>query len=111
MICKGTNCDEYNELSKEEKEKLNKFDEKVRIKLQKEGHEYEDLDEFLSSLNVTKKWYNQYLKFSFKEPTVIYKRRPKDCWINSYNQHCLRLMQSNQDISFALNMYFSNFIL
>ena len=49
--------------------------------------------------------YNCFLKFAFSEPTVIHQRKPNECMINNYNPNTLRLLKSNQDISFALSMY------
>ena len=78
----------------------------VKTKLHSKEDEFVDLKSFLLSLNVTEEWYeNHFLKYCFKEPTVVHKRMPNECWINSYNSHTLKLMRSNQDIAFALNMY------
>ena len=61
--------------------------------------------QYHDSMKISKEMYNLFLLFVFKEPTIIHKRKPNECWINNYNPHTLRLLRSNQDIEFALNMY------
>ena len=73
--------------------------------LEERGTEFESLEDFLASVNISETEYDLVLKFGYKVPTVINKRRPCECWINCYNPHTLKLMESNQDVAFALSMY------
>ena len=102
---KGHDCEEYISLSPEQKNNISENFSTVKKHLQENGSEYCSLNEFLASINISYHDYITCLIFAFKEPTVIHKRMPNECWINSYNTHSLRLLKSNQDIAFALRMY------
>ena len=105
IICKGQSSDEYQELPVNIKKEINDMEIKIKTKLIEIGKEFTCLASFLIAINVSQEMYALFLQYAFKEPTVILKRKPNECWINSYNPHTLRLLQSNQDIAFALSMY------
>ena len=104
-ISKGHDTEEYESLSSSLKTQIGLQFYEVKKALQEKGTEFESLDDFLADVNITKDQYDLILKFGHKQPTVINKRKPNECWINCYNPFALELMESNQDIAFTLSMY------
>ena len=104
-ISKGQDTEEYENLSSALKETINLQFCAVKTALQDKGTEFEKLDDFLGNIDISKEQYELVKTFGHKQPTVINKRKPNECWINCYNPYTLELMESNQDIAFTLSMY------
>ena len=105
IISKGRDCEDYKTMPANVKTRIDDVYKLVKNKLLENGKEFCSLHEFLKENGISAADYDLCLLFHHKEPTVILKRNPNECWINSYNPHSLKLLKSNQDISFALQMY------
>ena len=105
IISKGRDCEDYKTMPAKVKTRIDDVYKLVKNKLLENGKEFCSLHEFLKENGISAADYDLCLLFHHKEPTVILKRNPNECWINSYNPHSLKLLKSNQDISFALRMY------
>ena len=92
-------------MEKAVKDRINEWMSIIRQSLTEPENEFESLESFLTFLNISKNEYDNVLKFGFSEPTVVYQRQPNERWINCYNPRTLELLESNQDVAFALSMY------
>lgn len=61
--------------------------------------------DFLAQLKLTKGQYLMVIRYDIHKPTVFLKQRPKDCFINNYNEDVFTLMRSNMDIQFILEPF------
>lgn len=98
---------------KEEKEKLTENDKTlirnrnrhIKELLDKLPPEIETFEEFLEKLNCSKENYITALRATLKKPKILLKRSPKDNRINAFSPKILKLMRSNMDIQFALDIF------
>ena len=104
-ISKGQDCEEYQELSTDIKKRIGENFGTVKKILKEKGKEFANLDDLLTSLGISREEYRLVCEFGYREPTIIYRRKPHECWINCYNPYTLWLLQSNQDVAFVLSMY------
>jgi hypothetical protein len=100
-ISKGQDTIEFQNLSSAVKKGIGLQFHAVKNALQEKGTEFETLEDFLAYVKVTKDEYDLILKFGFKQPTIIYQRKPNECWINCYNPYTLELLESNRMLHFV----------
>jgi hypothetical protein len=73
------------------------------------------LGELLAAAKVPLQLYDEALKYSSVQPTIVLKRQPKESSINNYNRNVLRYWQANLDLqyiidAFACAMYILSYI-
>ena len=65
----------------------------------------DSLCKILLDLDVEEDDYKKALKMSDRGKQVILKRNPNECYINNYNERCLRAFQANMDLQFCMDVY------
>lgn len=97
--------DEKENLTKEEKSKIRKFNEQLDNELNHNGANIQTFDNLLTKMGVTLEFYLLATRVNINHPKVFVKREPKNCRINAYCKKILSLMRSNMDIQFVLDAY------
>jgi hypothetical protein len=85
-------------------DKVNKTLANVR-KLLVEGKTDVSIDELLSLANVSPEDYKTAISTTTSGNVIVLKRDPKDCNVNNYNPHVLKVWQANMDLQYVLNPY------
>ena len=65
----------------------------------------ESLSKILLNLGIKGDDYKRALKKSDRGKQVVLKRNPNECYINNYNERCLRAFKANMDIQFCMDVY------
>ena len=63
------------------------------------------LASLLKKADISEHSYVQALKICSKGNSIVMKRLPSECWINTYNPDVLRVWKGNMDIQFILDPY------
>ena len=63
------------------------------------------LDDLLRKTEISRDTYIQALKICSKSNSIVMKRSPSQCWINTYNPDVLRAWKGNMDIQYILDPY------
>ena len=102
------------EMDKDEKQKKLQLYRDTMTKVKKalespDLNEDQDLDSFLSMLEIDPKLYQEALSVSERGKTVVLKRSLKDRFVNNYNPMFLKAWNGNMDLQFCHDTYAGNF--
>ncbi|XP_044578906.1 uncharacterized protein LOC123261377 [Cotesia glomerata] len=97
----------FSTMEKERKNELRKVREDIQ-KFLEENFKKESIisiEQMLKKFRITYDSYIEIIRSGLYRPTVMLRRNPDECMINSYNQELLKLHSANMDIQFILDMY------
>lgn len=101
---------ELSDESDDEKEAKLKAAEKLLKKVKErieqiDADEYEDLEAFLTDMNITMSDYLEALSISRRGSTIILRRSIKECFVNNYNETFMQAWRGNMDVQVVLDPY------
>ena len=73
------------------------------MKTSLEEQAFDNVEEFLSSWDVTYEAYLDIIRASIKRPTVLFKREITDIWTNTFNPWISNVLKSNMDLQIILD--------
>ncbi len=77
---------------------------KVKEEMSKESLP-DTTEELLAAVGITQAMYEKAMCALAAKTTIVYKRDPKDCWVNPYNPNLVRAWNANMDIQYVVDPY------